>query len=335
MIRIEQPVVGICEEILRFFPTRLFEHLYEYFSRNAAVSEGLTELHIRKNAILTVVSRGKNFAVKDSLHRYVTVDGEEITEILSSLCAHSVHSYDEEILKGSFALANGLRVGVGGHALYRCGSIRSLREVCCLCIRIPRCVHEISRGLMGMLRGGEVLDAGAAASEGDEGRRLFFTCGKLKSALLFSPPGMGKTTMLRDMILTLTLDSDRAVRGVVVDSREELYIEGEFRKCHVDFLTGYPKGEGIRLATLSLSPQVIFCDEIGSEEEAEAVLHTQNTGVPLIATAHAYDIQGLMRRPLFRKLAEHKVFDCYIGLSRNQRTNQIYLNATEGDAVPC
>ena len=167
MIRIEQPVVGICEEILRFFPTRLFEHLYEYFSRNAAVSEGLTELHIRKNAILTVVSRGKNFAVKDSLHRYVTVDGEEITEILSSLCAHSVHSYDEEILKGSFALANGLRVGVGGHALYRCGSIRSLREVCCLCIRIPRCVHEISSGLMGMLRGGEVLDAGAAASEGN------------------------------------------------------------------------------------------------------------------------------------------------------------------------
>lgn len=52
------------------------------------------------------------------------------------------------------------------------------------------------------------------------------------------------------------------------------------------------------MATLSLSPQVIFCDEIGSEEEAEAVLHTQNTGVPLIATAHAYDIQGLMRRPV-------------------------------------
>ena len=335
MIRIDQPISGISEEILRFFPERLFEYLYGYLVRDAALSDGLTEIHLRKGAILTVVSRGKNFAVKDALHRYVIVNGDEISETLSSLCAHSVHSYDEEILKGTFSLANGLRIGVGGHALYRCGTIRSLKEINFLCLRVPRTVHAVSNELLAFLYRDGACDDGDSTAENGESVRRRAAQQHVKSALLFSPPGVGKTTILRDVIRSMTMDSADAVRGAVVDSREELFMEGEFQRCHADFLTGYPKGEGIRLATLSLSPQVIFCDEIGSEEEAEAVLQTQNTGVPLIATAHAQDIGGLLRRPLFRKLAEHRVFDCYIGLHRNPRTNQMHFDYTNGDAVPC
>ena len=84
----------------------------------------------------------------------------------------------------------------------------------------------------------------------------------------------------------------------------------------VDVLHGYPRAKGIEIATRTLSPEVIFCDEIGSAEEARSILSAQNSGVPLIATAHAESRETLLRRPNIRLLYENGVFRYYIGLGR-------------------
>ena len=84
----------------------------------------------------------------------------------------------------------------------------------------------------------------------------------------------------------------------------------------VDVLHGYPRAKGIEIATRTLSPEVIFCDEIGSAEEARAILGAQNSGVPLIATAHAESREALLRRPSIRLLYENHIFRYYIGLRR-------------------
>ena len=85
----------------------------------------------------------------------------------------------------------------------------------------------------------------------------------------------------------------------------------------IDVLHGYPRAKGIEIATRTLSPEVIFCDEIGSAEEARAILGAQNSGVPLIATAHADSREVLFRRPNIRLLYENGVFRYYIGLRRH------------------
>ena len=73
---------------------------------------------------------------------------------------------------------------------------------------------------------------------------------------------------------------------------------------------------GISLATRAFAPQVILCDEIGTDAEAEEILCTQAGGVPLIASAHADTLSSLLHRPCFEALYRHCVFSQYIRLYR-------------------
>ena len=85
----------------------------------------------------------------------------------------------------------------------------------------------------------------------------------------------------------------------------------------IDRYDGYSKADGIAQATRVLSPELIVCDEIGGEEEVRAILETQNTGVPLLASAHAPSYEALLRRPHIRELIENAVFSECVGVCRD------------------
>ena len=104
--------------------------------------------------------------------------------------------------------------------------------------------------------------------------------------------------------------------AAVVDTGEELCASG-IDDCTVDRFCGYPRGLGMEIAARAFAPQVIFCDEIGSDAEAEEILRAQAGGIPLIATAHADTLSGLLRRPCFARLHEHGVFSRYVRLFRD------------------
>ena len=135
------------------------------------------------------------------------------------------------------------------------------------------------------------------------------------STLLLAPPGVGKTTLLRDMICALS-DGDEqrpACRVGIVDERGEL--AAMYRGvpqlevgAHTDVLDGCPKALGITMLLRSANPQVIAVDEITAEEDLRAMLSAAHCGVALLATIHAANREELARKPLFARLLEMRVF---------------------------
>ena len=123
-------------------------------------------------------------------------------------------------------------------------------------------------------------------------------------------------------------------RVAVIDTRFEIETKPLQECCHVDFLSGYPRGKGIEIATRTLSPQYIICDEIGGYEEAEAILSAQNTGVPIIATAHASSVEELLLRPNIRTLHEHHLFSDYIGIQGLRIGSAPILSFTSASHIP-
>ena len=76
-----------------------------------------------------------------------------------------------------------------------------------------------------------------------------------------------------------------------------------------DVLNGYPKGEGIMNAVRTLAPDIIICDEIGGDREAEAICEGLNAGVTIISTIHACNVNELYRRKPFQKLLKTDAFE--------------------------
>ena len=152
------------------------------------------------------------------------------------------------------------------------------------------------------------VEAGAVAEEvfrGLSGRGL----------LVFSVPGVGKTTLLRDLGRRLAVGRP-PMRVAMVDSRGELSGGDYGRSALLDILVGYPKPTGIEQAVRTLSPEVLLVDEIGSRREAEAILAVSGSGVPLVATAHAATARELARRPAILPLLRADLFGALIALTR-------------------
>lgn len=229
-------------------------------------------------------------ADEDNIILPIRITESELKGALLALTDGSPYAYSSAIEKGYIPQKNGVRCGVCPVK----GAKGSLDHVTSICLRIPF-----------------VGKVGADTAE------LCKKDGRVISTLLYSPPGVGKTTVLRMLIKNLC-SGEKALRGAVIDSRGELCTKATSADTLTDFLSGYEKGEGIELAVRSLSPQVVFCDEIGSRDDAEALLGATNTGVPIIASAHADSLDSLFRRVQIAKLRDNSVFLRYIGITRSK-----------------
>lgn len=132
--------------------------------------------------------------------------------------------------------------------------------------------------------------------------------------LVWSPPGIGKTTLLRELGMRHATGSD-ARRVAIVDSRAELAVPPDEAGI-ADVLSLYPRAKGIEIAKRTLAPQIIICDEISSEEDCTAILEAHHAGITLCASAHAGSYESLMASPQMRRLHSHGVFGTYYGLVR-------------------
>ena len=142
--------------------------------------------------------------------------------------------------------------------------------------------------------------------------------GYSRGILIYSPPGVGKTTLLRGVISLISSGEGgySPLRTAVVDTRGELTFSNGGKGLCIDVLSGYPRALGIEIATRTLSAQLIVCDEIGDYAEAMALVSSHNCGVPLIASTHARSVDELMRRTGIMLLHEARVFGAYVGISR-------------------
>lgn len=214
---------------------------------------------------------------------------ERLSDLLLAACNGSLYAHADTIKDGFLTLPDGVRVGVVGHAVVEAGRTVNVRDISAICFRIPSNVWVDPSVLVGLLR-----DFSYA-----------------KGLLLFSPPGGGKTTVLRSLVRALGSGRE-PVRVAVVDTRCELAPALSAKGLCVDVLSGYPRRQGIEIAARSMGAQVIVCDEICGIDEARTVLELQGGGVPLVATAHAADVKGLLSRSDIALLHQSGTFGAYV-----------------------
>ena len=131
--------------------------------------------------------------------------------------------------------------------------------------------------------------------------------------LIYSPPGVGKTTALRAIAKRL---GAKGLRIAVVDERGEFPRE-DFKRLEVDVLSGYRRPAGIEIATRTLSPELIIIDEIGGDE-GEELMGAVRCGIPIIASAHGGELDDLRQRNGLRTLIDGGVFSCFVGIERRE-----------------
>ena len=268
-------------------PARLYAEIDSFVGRGVRVYE----IRLRAEKCASVVCDSGNVALS-----YV-VSHQEMSDILAELCEHSLYAYADTINRGYVTVKGGMRVGVVGRAAVSGNEVRGVYDVTSLCFRLPHRIDDVGSRLCGMLRGTK------------------------SGALIYSPPGVGKTTLLRSVIAKLSDLSagDGAMRVVVVDTRGELGAYLRSKTLCVDVLSGYPREIGIEIAARSLNAELVVCDELCGNGDINAVIQARNSGVPTLATAHAQSLEALFHRSEFRRLHEACAFENYVGISRSVR----------------
>lgn len=272
------------EELLSLLPRRLAEEIGRTAPSFLGFWEKIQELRVRAEGVSALLLSGRSYPL------LTRVTAREPAEILDRACGGSLYAYRDTLAEGYVPMAGGIRLGVAGEARYDGGARIGISEVRSLVFRFPYRGEAEVDGL---------LDA-------------FLTRCK-RGMLLYSPPGEGKTTVLRT--LARRLGSGRGARRVVaVDERMELD-PSFFGGATVDLLRGYRRAEGVEIALRTLSPEVLLIDEIGGRGEAEALLCAVQAGVPLIATAHAGSLFEVLQRSALLPFFRAGVFDLLAELS--------------------
>ena len=244
------------------------------------------EIRLRRGGVSSIRIGGRDLPLSSR------ISDEGMDDMVVSLCHGALYAYRDSIIDGYIHMDGGVRVGIGGHAGYEGGRCVGVNDVSSLVFRIPSGVAEFAEELY----------------------RSWVTDG-MGGMLIVSPPAGGKTTVLRSLAHYVG-SYETGVRTVIVDERCEIDRE-DYLNSQVDVLSGYKRHDGIEIAVRTMSAEVLMCDEIFSDKDADALAGALGAGITVIATAHGKGMDDVMKRENVKRLIDLGMFDTLVSITRS------------------
>lgn len=302
--------MGKENEVKGLFP----EYLRSLWSSSTDYIKHLQEIRIRVNQPIILNIKGtETFLTKDGFLTYKRNKGfcvtrKDVNAIFAHICKYSVYAFEDEIKQGFLSVEGGHRIGIGGQVVLENEQIRTIKNISYLNMRISHEIQGVSNEVFQHLV---------------EGQRFLNT-------LIISPPGCGKTTLLRDLVRNISDGTDKflGVNVGVVDERSEiggsfLGVAQNYLGIRTDLLDSCPKALGMIMLIRSMSPNVIAVDELGSIDDAKAIGQIIQSGCSLLATIHGENIAAMREKVFMKQLLEEEVFLRYIVLSNKKGVGTI------------
>lgn len=264
------------EAVIRFFTAEEQKEMRLFSSLHP------TEIRIRTGRRGSVVCMSSEERFGD-----VTTP-QSLMALISRMLEHSVYAWEDELGQGYFTLPFGVRVGITGRFKREAEETRLVAPTSLL-IRIAREVKGASEKI----------------------RHVLVRDNILRSTLILSPPGMGKTTLLRDVCRML---GEEGKNVSLVDERGEIAAvkNGQAQLDagdRTDVCEGVFKSQAIMMLIRSMAPDVIVLDEIGSKGDAQAIYEASRMGVCVVASAHAQTMEDALSRPMLSEIMKAGTFE--------------------------
>lgn len=287
------------KEIFAVLPEKINSYLKDKSNLNK-----LQEVRVKVGKPLSIVLDNN-----ETIFNYV-ITRDDVKAMIQKISNYSLYAFEEDIRQGYITIQGGHRVGLAGQCVIEDNSIKTIRNITSLNIRVCREIIGCSNSLMNHL----------------------VESNRVNNTLIISPPKCGKTTLLRDITRNISNGVSqiglKGKRTVVIDERSEIAacyngIPQMNVGIRTDVYDNCIKSDGMMMAVRGLSPEVIICDEIGTYKDMEGLIMAYNSGVSIIATLHGRNIEELYRRPVFREIVENNIIDKVVILSAKKGVGTI------------
>ncbi len=271
---------------VKYLPQRISCALNETSEKSGVHLSEISEIRLRRGMQISLSLDRVNMRVP-----YVCSDAD-MEYVTDKLCRGSVYAYEHHLREGYIPAEGGMRVAVNTAVRYTDGRMRREHIPVSIVFRIP--IH----------------------TEGQSERLARLINSERGGMLIFSPPAVGKTTVLRDLVITLS-GGIYSMRVAVIDCREEIDDGRLPETCLADIISGCERADGMEWALRTLSPQIIAVDEL-SERDTFAVCKAARCGVPVIATLHAGGFEEALSCAAIRDAFSDGAFSYLVHLMRKR-----------------
>lgn len=283
------------QEILSYFPLKIRNEL------SRINLDCLEEIRVRNDRPIFLKLGQEEFQTS-----YI-INTEETLEILQKICDNSIYTYQNQICNGYITIKGGHRIGITGNVVIKDGQVINISHIYSLNFRIARQVINCSNCILPYVI--------------DSSRNNIF------NTIIVSPPGRGKTTILRDIVRRISDGIPeyhfKGINVAVADERGEIAAmykgipQNNIGK-RTDVLDNIPKAIGMKMLIRSMNPKIIVADEIGTMQDVEAIKYAVCSGVKGIFTAHGASIDDVVQNPILSELYKIDLFERIIFIKENR-----------------